>query len=143
MLLGYNHPFWTFIFNIIFYGFQTGSVPPATNSRLSPLPPEPADFYNPTAPVDIPLDSAAVRANSLLLLLLCSPGVIFYFSWHMLIKWPDHINFKYRIWKRKRESCKLRKLNWKGGNRYLIYENPKLLKMNFQLLDLLNLSYFF
>ncbi|XP_022863062.1 secretory carrier-associated membrane protein 3-like [Olea europaea var. sylvestris] len=37
----------------------TGSVPPATNSRLSPLPPEPADFYNPTAPVDIPLDSAA------------------------------------------------------------------------------------
>ncbi|KAG8365492.1 hypothetical protein BUALT_Bualt18G0110400 [Buddleja alternifolia] len=37
----------------------TGSVAPATNSRLSPLPPEPADFYNPTAPVDIPLDSAA------------------------------------------------------------------------------------
>ncbi|KAH6795426.1 hypothetical protein C2S51_036412 [Perilla frutescens var. frutescens] len=35
----------------------SGSVPPATNSRLSPLPPEPADFYNPTAPVDIPLDS--------------------------------------------------------------------------------------
>ncbi|KAK4485216.1 hypothetical protein RD792_007846 [Penstemon davidsonii] len=32
------------------------SVPPATNSRLSPLPPEPADFYNPTASVDIPLD---------------------------------------------------------------------------------------
>lgn len=43
--------------------FQTtGSVPPATNSRLSPLPPEPADFYNPTAPVDIPLDSATVCA---------------------------------------------------------------------------------
>ncbi|KAK6154721.1 hypothetical protein DH2020_008969 [Rehmannia glutinosa] len=37
----------------------TGSVPPVTNSRLSPLPPEPADFYNPTAPVDIPLDSAS------------------------------------------------------------------------------------
>ncbi|XP_042060062.1 secretory carrier-associated membrane protein 1-like isoform X2 [Salvia splendens] len=36
----------------------TGSVPPAVNSRLSPLPPEPADFYNPTASVDIPLDSA-------------------------------------------------------------------------------------
>lgn len=34
-----------------------GSVPPASNSRLSPLPPEPADFYNPTATVDIPLDS--------------------------------------------------------------------------------------
>ncbi|KAL2932130.1 Secretory carrier-associated membrane protein 3 [Bienertia sinuspersici] len=32
-------------------------VPPASNSRLSPLPPEPADFYNPTATVDIPLDS--------------------------------------------------------------------------------------
>ncbi|XP_047970436.1 secretory carrier-associated membrane protein 3-like isoform X2 [Salvia hispanica] len=37
----------------------SGSVPPAVNSRLSPLPPEPADFYNPTAPVDIPLDSAS------------------------------------------------------------------------------------
>ncbi|KAL3820495.1 hypothetical protein ACJIZ3_006400 [Penstemon smallii] len=36
--------------------FYTTSVPPATNSRLSPLPPEPADFYNPTASVDIPLD---------------------------------------------------------------------------------------
>ncbi|XP_011086081.1 secretory carrier-associated membrane protein 2-like [Sesamum indicum] len=42
-----------------FYTTATGSVPPVTNSRLSPLPPEPADFYNPTAPVDIPLDSAA------------------------------------------------------------------------------------
>ncbi|XP_042039561.1 secretory carrier-associated membrane protein 3-like [Salvia splendens] len=37
----------------------SGSVSPAINSRLSPLPPEPADFYNPTAPVDIPLDSAS------------------------------------------------------------------------------------
>ncbi|THG02130.1 hypothetical protein TEA_020162 [Camellia sinensis var. sinensis] len=34
-----------------------GSVPPATNSRLSPLPPEPAD-YDRGATVDIPLDSA-------------------------------------------------------------------------------------
>ncbi|CAA3026258.1 secretory carrier-associated membrane 2-like [Olea europaea subsp. europaea] len=42
-----------------FFTSNTGSVPPATNSRLSPLPPEPADFYNPTASVDIPLDSAA------------------------------------------------------------------------------------
>ncbi|KAK6124331.1 hypothetical protein DH2020_041901 [Rehmannia glutinosa] len=42
-----------------FYTTTTGSVPPVTNSRLSPLPPEPADFYNPTAPVDIPLDSAS------------------------------------------------------------------------------------
>ncbi|CAL4894294.1 unnamed protein product [Urochloa decumbens] len=33
--------------------FAGGSVPPATNSRLSPLSHEPADFYN----VDIPLDS--------------------------------------------------------------------------------------
>ncbi|EPS71892.1 secretory carrier membrane protein, partial [Genlisea aurea] len=32
---------------------------PATNSRLAPLPPEPADFYNPTATVDIPLDSTS------------------------------------------------------------------------------------
>ncbi|XP_074307653.1 secretory carrier-associated membrane protein 1-like isoform X2 [Silene latifolia] len=34
-----------------------GSVAPAANSKLSPLSPEPADFYNPTATVDIPLDS--------------------------------------------------------------------------------------
>ncbi|KAJ8761564.1 hypothetical protein K2173_004340 [Erythroxylum novogranatense] len=38
--------------------FYTSSVPPATNSRLSPLPPEPADFnYNHGATVDIPIDS--------------------------------------------------------------------------------------
>ncbi|CAI9087561.1 OLC1v1021663C3 [Oldenlandia corymbosa var. corymbosa] len=37
----------------------SGTVPPATNSRLSPLPPEPADFYNSTASIDIPLDSAS------------------------------------------------------------------------------------
>ncbi|XP_031129300.1 secretory carrier-associated membrane protein 3-like [Ipomoea triloba] len=36
----------------------TGSVPPATKSRLSPLPPEPAGFYN-NASIDIPLDSTA------------------------------------------------------------------------------------
>ncbi|KAK4491669.1 hypothetical protein RD792_002434 [Penstemon davidsonii] len=42
-----------------FYTTTTGRVPPVTNSRLSPLPPEPADFYNPTAPVDIPLDDDA------------------------------------------------------------------------------------
>lgn len=42
-------------------GFQTNaSVPSAANSRLSPLPHEPADFYDRSAPVDIPLDSAAV-----------------------------------------------------------------------------------
>ncbi|KAF5950324.1 hypothetical protein HYC85_012317 [Camellia sinensis] len=37
--------------------WNPGSVPPATNSRLSPLPPEPAD-YDRGATVDIPLDSA-------------------------------------------------------------------------------------
>ncbi|XP_073131944.1 secretory carrier-associated membrane protein 2-like [Henckelia pumila] len=42
-----------------FYKTTAGSVPPVTNSRLSPLPPEPADFYNPTAPFEIPLDSAS------------------------------------------------------------------------------------
>ncbi|GAB2211084.1 hypothetical protein Droror1_Dr00016375 [Drosera rotundifolia] len=41
-----------------FFTPNLGTVPSATNSRLSPLPPEPADFYNPTATVDIPLDSA-------------------------------------------------------------------------------------
>ncbi|KAF6163193.1 hypothetical protein GIB67_025057 [Kingdonia uniflora] len=36
-----------------------GSVPSATNSRLSPLPPEPVDFnYDRGATVDIPLDSS-------------------------------------------------------------------------------------
>ncbi|KAF8370163.1 hypothetical protein HHK36_031794 [Tetracentron sinense] len=41
-----------------------GSVPPAANSRLSPLPPDPADFnYDPGATIDIPLDRAKVVAN--------------------------------------------------------------------------------
>ncbi|GAB2231440.1 hypothetical protein Drorol1_Dr00010447 [Drosera rotundifolia] len=40
-----------------FFTPNPGSIPAASNSRLSPLPPEPADFYNPTATVDIPLDS--------------------------------------------------------------------------------------
>ncbi|KAF8391398.1 hypothetical protein HHK36_023702 [Tetracentron sinense] len=39
-----------------------GSVPPAANSRLSPLPPEPADFndfnYDRGATIDIPLDTS-------------------------------------------------------------------------------------
>lgn len=39
------------------------SVPSAANSRLSPLPHEPADFYDRSAPVDIPLDSAAVSST--------------------------------------------------------------------------------
>nr|GEW94934.1 secretory carrier-associated membrane protein 2-like [Tanacetum cinerariifolium] len=42
--------------------FYTTSVPAATNSRLSPLPHEPADFYDRSAPVDIPLDSASVSS---------------------------------------------------------------------------------
>ncbi|XP_071706524.1 secretory carrier-associated membrane protein 5-like [Rutidosis leptorrhynchoides] len=37
--------------------FYTSSVPSAPNSKLSPLPHEPADFYN--GSYDIPLDSAA------------------------------------------------------------------------------------
>ncbi|KAL6975800.1 Secretory carrier-associated membrane protein 1 [Sarracenia purpurea var. burkii] len=40
-----------------FYMTGPGSVPPAATSRLSPLPPEPAD-YDRGATVDIPLDSA-------------------------------------------------------------------------------------
>lgn len=43
-----------------FLEFQGGSVPAATKSRLSPLPPEPAGFYDRNAPIDIPLDSGAV-----------------------------------------------------------------------------------
>ncbi|MBA0637687.1 hypothetical protein Godav_029331, partial [Gossypium davidsonii] len=39
---------------------STASVPPASNSRLSPLPPEPAGFsYEREATVDIPLDTAS------------------------------------------------------------------------------------
>lgn len=42
-----------------FYTTNPGSVPPAANSRLSPLPPEPADFYNDHGPtIDIPLDNS-------------------------------------------------------------------------------------
>ncbi|KAK9152623.1 hypothetical protein Sjap_000103 [Stephania japonica] len=41
-----------------FFTTNPGSVPAATNSRLSPLPPEPADFsYDRGATIDIPLDS--------------------------------------------------------------------------------------
>ncbi|KAH9748510.1 Secretory carrier-associated membrane protein [Citrus sinensis] len=39
---------------------NSASVPPATNSRLSPLPHEPAGFnFERDAPIDIPLDTAA------------------------------------------------------------------------------------
>ncbi|KAA8519852.1 hypothetical protein F0562_014058 [Nyssa sinensis] len=39
-----------------------GSIPSATNSRLSPLPPEPVDFnYDRGAPIDIPLDTATTK----------------------------------------------------------------------------------
>jgi hypothetical protein len=41
-------------------------VPPASNSRLSPLPPEPAGFYNYGTTVDIPIDAAAVGMGFLL-----------------------------------------------------------------------------
>ncbi|PWA69926.1 secretory carrier-associated membrane protein 2 [Artemisia annua] len=38
---------------------QHKSVPAATNSRLAPLPHEPADFYDRSSPIDILLDSAS------------------------------------------------------------------------------------
>jgi hypothetical protein len=39
---------------------QSGPTPPS-NTRLSPLPPEPADFYNDfSSPVDIPMDTGKV-----------------------------------------------------------------------------------
>ncbi|KAL6845259.1 hypothetical protein ACP4OV_024754 [Aristida adscensionis] len=42
--------------------FAGGRVPPASNSRMSPLPHEPAGFYNDRdATVDIPLDSNSTR----------------------------------------------------------------------------------
>lgn len=47
------------LINLSSFHFQS-SVPPATNSRLSPLPHEPADFYDRDVPVDIPLDSSTV-----------------------------------------------------------------------------------
>ncbi|KAJ6402023.1 hypothetical protein OIU84_014155 [Salix udensis] len=39
--------------------FDPAGVPPASNSKLSPLPPEPAGFYNYGTTVDIPIDAAA------------------------------------------------------------------------------------
>ncbi|KAG5223572.1 SCAMP37 family protein [Salix suchowensis] len=39
------------------------SGPPASNSKLSPLPPEPAGFYNYGATVDIPIDGTAFVMN--------------------------------------------------------------------------------
>jgi hypothetical protein len=51
---------------------QGGSVPPASNSRMPPLPHEPAGFYNDRgATVDIPLDSSKVHDLPLSLLSLC------------------------------------------------------------------------
>lgn len=45
----------------IYHVLQGGSVPPASNSRMPPLPHEPAGFYNDRgATVDIPLDSTKV-----------------------------------------------------------------------------------
>lgn len=60
-------PFELFLI-LILPNFQNpGSVPPAVNSRLAPLPPEPAGFnYDRDAPIDIPLDSAIVRPNLLI-----------------------------------------------------------------------------
>ncbi|GAV77544.1 SCAMP domain-containing protein [Cephalotus follicularis] len=46
-----------------FFSKNPGSVPPASNSRLSPLPPEPADFnnyYDRDATIDIPIDTSTV-----------------------------------------------------------------------------------
>lgn len=56
-----------------------GSVPAATNSRLSPLKPEPVDYnYGFGATVDIPLDSSTVciklrlmKSSVLFLFLIC------------------------------------------------------------------------
>ncbi|KAJ7946922.1 Secretory carrier-associated membrane protein [Quillaja saponaria] len=42
-----------------FFTSNPGSVGPATKSRLSPLPPEPADFNYGGATIDIPLDTSA------------------------------------------------------------------------------------
>jgi hypothetical protein len=53
---------------------QGGSVPPASNSRMPPLPHEPAGFYNDRgATVDIPLDSSKVHVFPLAVLILYLP----------------------------------------------------------------------
>jgi hypothetical protein len=40
---------------------QQSRPTPPSNTRLSPLPPEPADFYNDfSSPVDIPMDTSKV-----------------------------------------------------------------------------------
>lgn len=56
--------FFYYHFWVLNYLQNPGSVAPATNSRLSPLPPEPAGFnYGLGTTVDIPIDSAAVGLN--------------------------------------------------------------------------------
>ncbi|OWM91281.1 hypothetical protein CDL15_Pgr000225 [Punica granatum] len=47
------------------YTSSAASAPPASNSRLSPLPPEPADFYDRNATVDIPLDTSGSNYQDL------------------------------------------------------------------------------
>lgn len=76
VLTGEAWPFNEFL-NIVLFIFQMhpilqgGSVPPASNSRMPPLPHEPAGFYNDRgATVDIPLDSTKVHDLPLSLLLL-------------------------------------------------------------------------
>lgn len=54
---------------MILMGFQNTGA----NSKLSPLPHEPAGYYGGSATVDIPLNSAAVKEliNAVFLELLC------------------------------------------------------------------------
>lgn len=62
MVLQFRHPTLLFVtcINVMRYQNAAGRVASAANSRLSPLPHEPAEFYDRNASVDIPLDSAAV-----------------------------------------------------------------------------------
>ncbi|KAF5728654.1 Secretory carrier 3 isoform 2 [Tripterygium wilfordii] len=47
------------------FSANPGRTVPAANSRLSPLPPEPVDFYDRGATVDIPLDTEGPKSQDL------------------------------------------------------------------------------
>lgn len=116
------------LYILMFWHCQNpGSVAPATNSRLAPLNPEPADYnYGFGTTVDIPLDPSAVCIIKHRLL-PCWNLRPFFFPFrnvlHVLLRvlivgYLIMICFNIRIWKRRKRNSKPRRLNWENGNRY-------------------------
>lgn len=61
VMYGKNFLYYLLLECILSINFQNNpTAPPASNSRLSPLPPEPAGFnYDREATIDIPLDTSS------------------------------------------------------------------------------------